>query len=33
MARLFWLSDEAWARMSRTCLTANPANLGSMTGA
>lgn len=32
MARLFWLSDEAWARIEHICLTANRVNLGSTIG-
>ncbi|MBB2964289.1 hypothetical protein FHU13_004703 [Methylobacterium sp. R2-1] len=32
MARLFWLSDEAWARIEPQCLTVNRASRGSMTG-
>ena len=33
MARLFWLSDEAWARIEPHLPHGQPANLGSMTGA
>ncbi len=32
MARVFWLSDKAWRGSSRTCRTANRANLVSTTG-